>query len=258
MKKKPTYFHVILLSVLLSACAELGVPERGVPIQSRPVGFGGIFEGSIVLPNGESTTVAVVALDSGEARVVAANGMQMSVNLLGPANRLRGDGLLFASNTSARPTDRLLADGSSLAPVTIEASIAPRISIQGSYSSRGGAGRFNGRYLALYERGANLAKLAGTYRSYKQGSSFVGSVDRAGRLVGNDDRGAYDGQLSVIAPNINVYRAQITYRPTGQAPFTVTGLATLNDLEKNGDENLLQMQLSNQQRHFFSQIRRVR
>lgn len=254
----PRYYTVIVLALLLSACAELGIPERGAPILSRPATNGGIYEGSISLPNGESTTVAVVALDSGETRIVAANGMQMSVNFSGPANRLRGEGLLFASNTSTKPADRVLADGSGVAPVSIDAVIAPGISIQGSYSSRGGTGRFNGRYLKLYERDANLAKLAGTYRSYKQGSSFVGSIDRAGRLSGNDERGIYDGQLSVISPNINVYRAQVTYRPSGQAPFTVTGLATLNDLEKNGDEDLLQMQLSNQERHFFSQIRRVR
>lgn len=254
----PRYLILVFLTMLLGACAELGIPERGVPIPTRAVANGGIFEGSITLPNGESTTVAVVTLDSGETRVVAANGMQMSVNFAGPANRLRGEGLMFASNTSAKPADRVLADGTSVAPVSIDASIAPGISIQGSYSSRGGTGRFNGRYLKLYERGASLAKVAGTYRSYKQGSSFVGSVDRAGRLSGSDERGTYDGQLSVISPNINVYRAQITYRPSGQTPFTVTGLATLNDLEKNGDENLLQMQLSNQERHFFSQIRRVR
>ena len=245
---------------LLVSCADMPLFDTrpATPAVRAPATLGGIYEGSISLPNGENTTVAVVSLDDGETRLVIANGMQMNARLSGPLDRLRGSGRMFASNTSSKPADKTLANGSTVAPVTLEAALVPRMTITGSYSGSGGNGRFSARYLPLYERDASLAKLAGTYRSYKQGSSFVGTIDRNGRLVGNDERGSYEGQLNVISPAINVYRAHITYRPIGLAPITITGLATLNDFEKNNDQSLLQMQLSNEERHFFSQIRRVR
>lgn len=247
--------------MLIAGCAEMPPLFDTRPATGNvrtPAALGGIYEGSISLPNGERTTVAVVTLDNGETRLVAANGMQMALTLHGPLNRLQGSGRLFASNTSTNASDKVLADGSTVAPVTIEAALMPRTLISGRYASRGGSGRFDARYLPLYERDSSLAKLAGTYRSYKQGSSFVGSIDQNGRLNGNDDRGAYEGQLSIISPANNVYRAYITYRPIGQAPIAITGVATLNDFEKVDDNSLLQMQLSNEERHFFSQIRRVR
>lgn len=253
-------YFALACCMLLSSCADMPLFDtRPVPSGVRlPATLGGIYEGSIALPNGERTTVAIVALDDGETRLVAANGMQMALTLRGPLNRLQGSGRLFASNTSSKASDKVLADGSSVAPVTLDATLMPRTSISGSYASRGGSGGFDARYLPLYERDSSLAKLAGTYRSYKQGSSFVGSIDHNGRLSGNDDRGSYDGQLSIISPTHNVYRAYITYRPIGQAPIAITGVATLNDFEKANDNGLLQMQLSNEERHFFSQIRRVR
>lgn len=246
--------------MLLTGCADMPLFDtRPLPSGVRmPATLGGIYEGSITLPSGERTTVAIVALDDGETRLVAANGMQMTLTLRGPLNRLQGSGRVFASNTSSKASDKVLADGSTVAPVTIEGALLPRTSINGSYASRGGSGRFDARYLPLYERDSSLAKLAGTYRSYKPGSSFVGSIDHNGRLKGNDDRGSYEGQLSIISAANNVYRAYITYRPIGQPPIAITGVATLNDFEKANDNSLLQMQLSNEERHFFSQIRRVR
>ena len=253
-------FFSLACCLLLAGCADMPLLDpRAAPAGVRaPATLGGIYEGSITLPNGERTTVAIVALDDGETRLVAANGMQMTLTMRGPLNRLQGNGRVFASNTSNKASDKALADGSTVAPVTIEAVLVPRTSIAGSYAGRGGNGGFDARYLRLYERDSSLDKLAGTYRSYKKGSSFVGSIDRNGRLSGNDDRGSYQGQLSIISPDINVYRAYITYRPIGQAPIAISGVATLNDFEKANDDSLLQMQLSNEERHFFSQIRRVR
>lgn len=247
-------YYVYAFCALLIGCADLSFLDTR-PVQvSRPGGLGGIYEGSISLPSGENTTVAIVALDDGETRIVTANGMQMSVSLSGPLNRLRGNGRMFASNTGPKT----LADGSTVSPVSVEATFAQRNVITGAYSGRGGSGNFDARYLPLYERPSSLSKLVGTYRSYKQGSSFIGTIDHNGRLSGNDDRGSYEGQLTLLSPTINVYRANVTYRPNGNAAIVITGLATLNDFEKNNDNDLLQMQLSNNQRHFFSQIRRVR
>lgn len=249
---------LLACSLVLAGCADMPLFDTRPMPATRSGSLGGIYEGTISLPSGENTTVAIVALDSGETRFVAATGLQMTLTLSGPPNRLSGSGRMFASGSSSKATDKALADGSQMAGVTVEAMFIPRISISGTYSGRGGNGRFNARYLPLYERASNLAKLAGTYRSFKQGSSFIGTIDRTGRLTGNDDRGAYEGQLSLLSPAVNVYRAQITYRPIGQAPIALTGLATLNDYEKNNDTDLLQMQLSNDERHFFSQIRRLR
>ena len=96
--------------MLLAGCADMPLFDtRPLPSGVRmPATLGGIYEGSITLPSGERTTVAIVALDDGETRLVAANGMQMTLTLRGPLNRLQGSGRVFASNTSSKASDKVL------------------------------------------------------------------------------------------------------------------------------------------------------
>lgn len=246
-------YLLLIASVWLSGCAtDPAWPDPG----HRP--FAGVYDGTLSDVGGATMRAGALATAQGEFRLLGSNGLQVVAQLERQGDVLRGDGRVYApSGEAGRSGGGRLPDGTQSAPARIEARVLPRGLVSGNFVGGGQQGRFSLLRLPVSERGGSLAALAGNYRSARPGSSFEGAIDNLGRLRGRDQHGVYNGRFEVLDPGLNVYRVFVTYRPFNDAPLELNGLGTLNDDQADNDRSLLQFQLSNQARQFFSQLRKV-
>lgn len=247
------FYLLLIASVGLSGCA---TDPTWPGSDSRPLA--GVYDGTLSDTGAAAMRAGALATEQGEFRLLGSNGLQVVAQLERQGDLLRGDGRVYApSGEAGRSGSGRLPDGTQSAPARIEARVLPRGLVAGNYVGGGQQGRFSLQRLPVSERGGSLEALAGNYRSARQGSSFEGAIDNLGRLRGRDQHGVYNGRFEVLDPGLNLYRVHVTYRPFNDLPLDLSGLGTLNDDQADNDRGLLQFQLSNEARQFFSQLRKV-
>ena len=95
----------------------------------------------------------------------------------------------------------------------------------------------------LYARNSSLALVSGTWED-DVGSIY--NIDSGGALFGQDTSGCvYDGSVSIIDADVNVYRINIAVSSCVDADGTYIGLGVLDDLVAVGDNRVLVLNANN-------------
>lgn len=107
----------------------------------------------------------------------------------------------------------------------------------------GGFRQIFASYDDLYERDSDLGLMAGTWED-ESGSTF--NIDQDGAIFGQDSSACvYDGSVSIIDANFNVYRIRINVSNCDDASGSYSGLGVVDDLLAVGDSRKLLVNVNN-------------
>lgn len=183
---------------------------------------GGIWKGFILNDRtGESFELhGVITEDNVEGRFLI-NGATLFVLKDISAD---GGGIVATISVSIRPDSQIVAEQwQNLGVLT--GTLVERTRIQGEWSlDSGDFGAMVLEYDDLYERGSDIAKLAGTW---KASWGTVYSIDALGELFGQSESSCvYTGQVQLIDATYNVYRVNVE---DWCLAYTASGLGVLAD-----------------------------
>ena len=244
----------------LSALAGCGGGGNGNVVAPPPVAaqaldgiWNGTFTSNVV---GGTVGAYMVISPTNEARYVSTQGVE-------GAGTIAVSGNTFSSNyTAFTPAGGFFPNGTTVAAGTSNGTGSTKGTITGTYSGGGDNGTFTFTYDPIYDRGASLATISGTWTgifvSVGTGAVVTANISTTGVITGSDTAGCvYNGTLSIIDPLKNIYTGSMTQTVCTPA-ITLTGLATLTDNPallplKN---NVLNFALSNATSHVAGSLGR--
>ncbi len=202
----------MVLAGLVAGCGGSGTspPQQNLEPQTPPTGAvikaGGIWSGSWT--NGpvnypSSLVSGVIAEDHSEGRFLSVNGQMLVLrNIFVADGRISADVSAFARPHSPFFGDNMHARG------VLTGTIAERSHIVADfYLSSGDKGRLEVYYDDLYERGSDIAWLAGVWET-SHGITY--NIDALGEIFAQTENGCvHAGQVSLIDGAWNVYRVRI-------------------------------------------------
>jgi len=119
---------------------------------------------------------------------------------------------------------------------TFDGSVAEADNIFADYSAQSDEGRINLDYSTGYEDGSSLARTTGIWM-YSEASSggavytITLDIDANGQIFGADSTGCiFSGQIGIIDPNYNMYRAHVMIENCGVLNGDYNGLAIVSAL----------------------------
>lgn len=135
-----------------------------------------------------------------------------------------------SSMTAYAPLGYAWLDGSVIGNMNINGTVAPKTSLNGSYSGVGDSGTFTFAYDSKYERPSSLSSVSGSWSLTSSGVLYNVSVNSNGTITGNTSTGCtYSGVISIINASYNCYNVNLTIGSCGAFNGNYTGLATLTD-----------------------------
>jgi len=256
MKKMFFIFAVGALSAL-SGCGGGGngnvVAPQPVAAQALDGIWNGTFTSNVL---GGTIGAYMVISPTNEARYVTTQGVE-------GAGAITVSGNSFSETVNAfAPTGIFFPNGSRVGVGTLNGTGSTKGTLTGTYAGAGDNGTFTFTYDPIYDRGASLATISGTWTgtfvSVGTGAVVTANISTTGVITGTDTAGCvYNGTLKVIDPLKNIYAGSMTQTVCTPA-ITLTGLATLTDNPallplKN---NVLNFALSNATSHVAGSLGR--
>jgi len=201
----------------------------------------GIWSGTI--------TSNVLGITVGEIGIVSPNNELHFLSSQGV--QITGFGTVSGNNFSATatafaPAGLVFPDGSTVAPSVINGTAVAGSSLNGTFSGGGDSGTFSLTFDPVYNRGASLSVIAGTWSGGISNGAFLTiTIDQLGNIGGSDTSGCvFNGIVSIIDPQKNVYKSSVTVTGCAGSIGTVTGLGALSD-NPPSQNNILNFGMSN-------------
>lgn len=203
----------------------------------------GLYNGTIVL-GGVTRNMTVAVAPNGEFNglIAATAGNPNQRFLLGSGsangNAFTASGTAFASIGGEFPAGGIVASISITSGVITE-----HVQLTGSYAAGGESGSFTLSYNSgLTNRGASLARLAGTYSTLPPQPAATVSVQNTGAFTFANAGGCNGtGNFTIQDPSVNVYSFTIDVTCVSTPPYTARGLTVLDDAPTGGSNNMLVM-----------------
>ena len=223
-----------------------GITAGGIdpPVELDDPDPGGIWgDGTIIFQEGatdwEEREIGSVSTSAGEMRFVDELGASYVAQV--ETSKFGSEGTTFQNFSGtviefAAPGVQF-ADGSTGVKGTITGTIWEEAIDALIDPDVGGFRNILALYDDLYERDSNLGIVTGTWED-ESGNTF--SIDQDGAIFGQDALGCvYDGAVSIIETNFNVYRLTVTVSNCQDANGTYNGLGVVDDLLAAGDSRQL-------------------
>ncbi len=202
---------LIILAFLPTVCFGGGVSSGAQQGPHPPVmndSPGGIWDGTLTSNvTAQTFHVLVVVTELGEARFL----MEQGPHLFGTVS-VNGH-TVTANLTGVTAIGVVWPDGSTVASIAVNGTVNERGTLFGSYSGGGDNGTFSTVFDPIYDRKSNLATTAGAWvlKDLIQNTTAAYVVDAMGIVIGLDTDGcAYNGNVTIVDSNFNVYRASLT------------------------------------------------
>lgn len=233
----------LLAYALLPSCGG-GSPTPAIqspPPSSQPPPAalkGGFWAGVLTFENDQTSEIFVGLLtEDGRFRFLSAESFTHFVGTQQvDAGHAVGSGLGY-SDTGAS-----WLDGSSVVPLSTDATLVERDNFTGIWStSSGESGNFELFYDAEYERPSSLPLLEGVWTAYDENGNpdATFSIDDAGQFNGQNASGCTSvGSISIIDARYNLFDVNSTIANCSIAG-DYSGLAALGDLVASNDAMIL-------------------
>ncbi|MEN8141458.1 MAG: hypothetical protein ABFR97_09575 [Thermodesulfobacteriota bacterium] len=220
----------LVMGIGLSACGGSSGSSSG---SSAPnASPGGIWSGQITyIESGQTIPAYGFCTEAGELRFLSEDGEQTTGVVTVSGNSFT------ATITSYAPLGYVFPPyNTTVLSGTASGNINERNALTGSAVFMGQtASTFSLSYEPIYERGSNLADIAGTYTVNELNYSSTYTIDSNGVLTGNNSDGCQiAGTVGIIDNNYNMYRINMTVSACNMND-TYIGLAAL--LDEGGGEN---------------------
>lgn len=165
--------------------------------------------------SGQLHGVVILALPSGETRLVADNCLQVIAFTQNTDQTISGSGNAYAPDGSLAscPVRFSFANGSALTTASITGQVVAQQRLTGTLSADGSVSTFTTMYNAAYRRSGELSRLAGTYVN---GAATI-QIDANGNVSGSLGGYFVSGTASVISPTKNAWYLQIQQYTVGSA-----------------------------------------
>jgi hypothetical protein len=221
------------------------LPSGSSPVETGNPDPGGMWsEATIIIQSSDSVDwpeleIVGVSISSGEMRFLDEQGASYVAQVDTKRFRLgtdtwqdfSGQATIFSSPGSEFET------GSTVMKGTMQGFISNGFFDAYIYPDGGDFRHISAAYDDLYERNSSLALVSGTWED-ASGNTY--SIDAAGVMFGQDSSGCvYDGTVSIIDTNFDVYRISITVANCAGVDGTYRGLGVINDFIDAGDNGLL-------------------
>lgn len=227
IKRLGSSLVMVFTSFVLTGCGGGSGGGSSVPTPAPIVNsaVGGIWEGLITLTDGTKYEAAGFVTETGELRFITEDGAQQVGRISSAGSVINGEVTEYTAST---------------APVsgTITGEISARNTLSGSAQFGGvTTSTFSFKYDTLYERDSSLAVVSGIYSDTDGiGYTETYTIESDGTITGSDTDGCvFGGLVSILDPNYNMYRVQLTVSNCADLDGTYTGLGALSDA--NGSEN---------------------
>jgi len=223
-------FLILAVSSLI-ALAGCGGGGNDNAVVAPPVAnqaLDGIWNGTFTSAVLGGTIAAYMVITPANAmRYVTSQGVQ------GAGAVIISGGAFSGAITAFTPAGAFFPNGSSIGALTAIGTGTAKGTLTGTYSGAGDNGTFTFTYDPIYDRGASLATIAGTWAgtfiSVGTGAIVTANISAGGIITGSDTAGCiYNGSLSIIDPLKNVYTSTMIQTVCTPA-ITLTGLATVTD-----------------------------
>ena len=222
---------VLLLAVvfahalLLSGCSDSSTdqtPTQNPPVQSQTKA-GGVWTGTWTDDlTAESFAVWGVVRDDNEEGLFVTGVLRFVLRDIGGT-----DGEMWATIEATYPVlSGTFQDGSMRTSGVLTGLVVERERIEGTWSlDSGDTGTMTLHYDDVYERGSDIARLAGTWECWR---GWICNIDALGEIFGQgDDYCPVMGQVEIIDPLYNVY--DVTYGNPCSLEGIKDGLGVLAD-----------------------------
>ncbi|WP_416308525.1 hypothetical protein [Neptunicella sp. SCSIO 80796] len=233
---------VLALSVILTACGGGGSSSSPTPTTPTtpstptpapdPVQPVGIYTGTSSNDTGNYEIAALISPD-GEIRLIVDDGTQYTANMT-------IDGSTFAAETVLGFDfyGELFATGSASGTFTDD-------TITGeTFVNDVKVDDFTATKDDQTDDGADLATITGNYSTFNGAASF--GLDSDGHYTGSNTDGCiFEGDITVIDSDVNVYRAEMDVTSCGEYSGHYNGLATYAFLFDDDESRSLVIQLDN-------------
>lgn len=234
MKKLLVVLLVIGLALIGFGCGGSGggsTPSTPSPISNESAsGFwNGYFHSNVL---SQTFSVSGGVTENNEIRIYSATwGGQYAGNGTVSGNSFVG------TLTAYAPWGDTFPDGTKIGTASISGTVKTRISILGSYSGTGDNGTFALTFDSIYLRPSSLSLVSGNwFHNSPQLGSVLMTIDASGNITGITSSGCvYSGNVSLINPSFNAYRASINISSCGALNGNNSGLAMLDDMVKLND-----------------------
>jgi hypothetical protein len=228
---------VVLSAALLFSCGGGGGGDSSSPAVLSPAptsSVGGIWDGmfssNVVAFNAHM--IGIVSEDR-EVRFISDDGVQTFGTVSVSGKTVSGN------LTSIAPSGYLFVDGSQIGITTINGTVQEKKTLSGVYSGSGDQGTLFLHYDGMYDRDSALSLLEGTWNLDYLDSQFIDltlNIQSDGTFTGSDNRGyTYEGNITIINPEYNCYRASVIVTDTGNNTFVYSGLIALGDHYQTND-----------------------
>lgn len=213
--------HPLLITLAASTlCACSG----GGPSTESQTNLAGIYSTGTITPDGGTADQAIGIIASNGQTVIV--DTRSSEGFIGQLSGSQLSGKIYSDSDVAQTTGTLQSntDGT----------------VSGTYASNLGNGTFKlsqqSTDKALYQRGASLSTLEGTWVDTDNGTSNTTVIQKSGEFTSQNTDSCYaSGKFSTIDSSKNEYAVSVTITSCNQANGTYSGLAIVEDTHHSND-----------------------
>ena len=199
----------------------------------------GVWQGTLtsdVTMNAVAVTAVITA--SGSARLILADGSQLSGSVVTNGDQVSGN------LTGITELGLQWQDNTTVSSFTINGTVAQRSAITGTYTGAGDSGTLTLTFDSVYDRTSSLATLAGQWERLDalQNITATISFDAQGAIDGSDADGCiYSGTVSVSDSSVDVYTVSLTVANCVVSGLDLdgqyTGTGVLSDQTAGSNQN---------------------
>lgn len=216
--------HPLLITLAASTLCACSGGGGSTPSTQSQANLAGIYSTGTITPDGGTADKAV--------GIIASNGQTVIVDTSSDEG--------FIGQLSSNQLSGKIYSGDRVVETTGALQLNTDSTVSGTYASSLGNGAFKlnqkSTDKSLYQRGASLSTLEGTWVDTDNGTSNTTVIQKSGEFTSQNTDSCYaSGKFSTIDSSKNEYAVSITISSCNEGNGTYSGLAIVEDTHHSND-----------------------